>query len=194
MRAGVSAASSVHYPQVVMSNHKLAWKLTKQVPQPLSWGERFLRLYEFKPTGPIIASIHSEYGYGGRVHQLPWSPPTAIRPGPAQAPDDDAPELNTHFEFEGWRIESWDSAPKEDCDWISHYCPSVKWRYSIDQWEAHETEACPRCGYAIPDPVMALWRLKNFDRLPNRTECDNMLGRDRIITQHNAKIWGDSPY
>ena len=74
------------------------------------------------------------------------------------------------FEFEDWRIECYDDIQPvfDECDWVSHYCPVYGWRYRIDQWQIMADGVCPVCCEEVPEEVMTVWQLKNFDKLPTR--------------------------
>jgi hypothetical protein len=69
------------------------------------------------------------------------------------------------FEYKGWVIEHYVGSPKTDCDWISHYCPTYGWRYRTDQWTLMADGVCAGCCQTIPEEIMGVWKLKNFDQL-----------------------------
>lgn len=79
------------------------------------------------------------------------------------------------FELDGWRIEHYKNAGNNDCDWVSHECPTAKWRYRIDQWRLMLDGVCPECCEEVPESVMGVWKLKNFDHLPNTEESKRLI-------------------
>jgi hypothetical protein len=117
---------------------------------------------------------------GGHPVQPPPPPHTLIY-------NDKDPDYNPHFEdlkevtceilfeLDGWQIEHYEGTPTpSEVDWISHDCPVEKWRYRIDQWQLMGDGVCPACCTPVPDEVMGLWKLKNFDKLPAMEEARHM--------------------
>ncbi len=90
------------------------------------------------------------------------------------------------FELDGWQIERYEGTPVSEVDWISHDCPVEKWRYRIDQWQLMNDGVCPACCEAVPDDVMGIWKLKNFDKLPEL--ADTILAPAVFIYQNSKDI------
>jgi hypothetical protein len=75
------------------------------------------------------------------------------------------------FEYEGWVIEHYKNSPPGDCDWISHYCPTYGWRYRTDQWTLLADEICAGCCQTVPEEILGVWKLKNFDHMVGTEEA-----------------------
>ncbi len=115
---------------------------------------------------------------------------------PANAPpvdeygDEITPEIETDtlFEFEGWRIEAYKEAPRDEVDWITHYCSVEGWRVHIDQWTVAADGVCPFCCNAIPEEVLGVWKLKNFDKMPNQEDARSL--NYSTIYDSSADVYG----
>ena len=91
------------------------------------------------------------------------------------------------FELDGWQIEKYVNSPPSENDWISHYCPVYGWRYRIDQWQLMSDGVCPECCTEVPEEVMGVWKLKNFDTLPDVEESRRMSGSGGIYASSAHK-------
>jgi hypothetical protein len=108
---------------------------------------------------------------------IPMQPPQCVagliipREATEEMPYNDAHEIDVKilFTLDSWQIECYDEVDNNfnECDWISHYCPTYGWRYRIDQWQIMSDECCPECCIGIPDEVLGVWKLKNMDKLPS---------------------------
>ena len=112
---------------------------------------------------------------------LPMEPPACApgliipREATAEMPYNEPYEMESKilFTFGDWQIECYDDAQPNfnECDWVSHYCEVYGWRYRVDPWRIIGDEICPMCCEKVPEEVMAVWKLKNFDNLPNKSEA-----------------------
>jgi hypothetical protein len=120
---------------------------------------------------------------GGHPIQPPKIYPKIIYSGPSDPAFncnndqfDDKCDKDILFELDGWSIEHFKGAPPNECDWISHYCPSYGWRYRIDQWCLMADGVCPSCCQEVPGEVMGVWKLNNFDKLPDIEQAKAVIG------------------
>ncbi len=79
------------------------------------------------------------------------------------------------FELDGWSIERYKGASKQEVDWISHYCPTYGWRYNTDMWCIIADGCCNKCCEIIPEDLIGVWKLKNFDNLPDEDTAKAVL-------------------
>lgn len=94
--------------------------------------------------------------------------------------DENEPPTVLIFELDGWSIERYKGTPKGEVDWISHYCPVYGWRYNTDMWCIMADGVCNQCCEEIPEEVIAVWKLKNFDYLPSEEVAKSVLSGDDI--------------
>jgi hypothetical protein len=125
------------------------------------------------------------FSAGGHPVQPPLCPETLIY----NENEPEQPEYVTAndtyiviFKFEGWQIEKYEEADSDEVDWISHPCPSYGWRYRIDQWGLISDGICPACCEEVPEQVMGVWKLKNFDKLPGIDEARVIQGGNVFAT------------
>jgi hypothetical protein len=156
-----------------MSFHDIVRNMMGQAPAvwPMltGWGNKL--------STPKVAGLFTAGG-------LPMQPP-ACTPGliPVSTATPEDPYNEPHepreepceilFTFGSWQIECYKNTPNDfnECDWVSHYCPVYGWRYRIDQFELVQDGVCPECCEEVPEEVMGVWKLKNFDSLPNEGTC-----------------------
>ncbi len=115
---------------------------------------------------------------------LPMEPPAGTpgliipRKARAEAPYNEPYEIKSKilFTFGDWQIECYAEVQPNfnECDWVSHYCEVYGWRYRIDQWRLIGDGVCRMCCEEVPEEVMAVWKLKNFDSLPNQIDARNI--------------------
>jgi hypothetical protein len=76
-------------------------------------------------------------------------------------------DVDIIFKLDDWQIEGYISNPlgpmDPEVDWISHYCKVYGWRYRIGQWELMADGCCPQCCEMVPEEIMGVWKLKNFN-------------------------------
>jgi hypothetical protein len=121
------------------------------------------------------------YTAAGNPMQPPQHKPPGIITVSTATPEDpynDEKEVpyEVLFEYEGWRIERYEDAPRTEVDWISHPCPSYGWRYNTDMWCLMADGVCGECMEPVPDEIMGVWKLRNFDHLPAEDVCKSVLG------------------
>jgi hypothetical protein len=81
------------------------------------------------------------------------------------------------FKDKGWSI--WGIPGYEDMfDTVYHKCPWTKnWLLKnkpISTYEMKKMQTCMHCGEDIPDSIMGIWKLKNFDLLSEEEAfCSN---------------------
>jgi hypothetical protein len=148
-------------------------------------------------NGPLSATPGVQFFTAGGV---PMQPPAyytdLIVPAnaPIQTEDDwldieEAP-YEIHFELDGWQIESYTNSPSNDLDWVSHYCSVAKWRYRIDQWSVMGSGVCSCCCEPIPEEVIGVWKLKNFDHLPSPEDL-GLVNYSTILSTSTSLAPGD---
>ena len=103
----------------------------------------------------------------------------------------------TIFEYEGWFIESVSASfPPGPAgyslppgpDTVSHYCPVLKWKKQISPYHLIADGVCPVCCVAVPDEVMGVWKLKNFNNLPSLSEATSTIAQNIALG-----AWDDTP-
>ena len=79
------------------------------------------------------------------------------------------------FEDQGWAI--WAIPGYEGMfDEVYHKCPWQKnWFFKskgISVYTMDNGDSCPHCGTPIPDSIVGLWKLKNFDLLQAKHQAE----------------------
>lgn len=68
-------------------------------------------------------------------------------------------------------------ADQHSWDWVWHKCPWKKnWalkQKSLSIWTMDTHTHCPHCGEEIPEGVMALWKMNNWDALQALHQAQN---------------------
>ena len=155
------------------------------------------KLYPFM-SGPFAAAQTANSQIvtaGGHPVQPPHAPVPLIH-SEDNGCDDDIwatkmdEDIEILFTYEGWSIERWKEAPKSDADWISHYCPSYGWRFRTDQWTLMADGICEECCQTVPEEILGVWKLKNFDNLVST----DVARRDQTPFLHGPNDPMEDPY
>lgn len=81
----------------------------------------------------------------------------------------------TIFTDEKWTIVS-DTEFPENFDYVSHKCPWKKnWFLKpkpLSVYTMDKLQTCQHCGTDIPDSIVGLWKLKNFDKLQAKHQAE----------------------
>ena len=92
----------------------------------------------------------------------------------------------TIFEYEGWFIETAKGGFIETAkggfipepDTVSHYCPVLKWKKQISQYSLIADGVCPSCCEVVPEEVIGVWKLKNFNNIPSLSESKSVIAQN----------------
>lgn len=91
------------------------------------------------------------------------------------------------FAFNEWTVfeqeEDQDAYWNLDYDVVTHSCGWFHRRAIIHAWEMINTVACKRCGVTIPDEIVGIWKLHNFNRIQ----------RDEGAESFYRSAFGDAP-
>lgn len=87
----------------------------------------------------------------------------------------DGRTMETLFTDEKWTIES-DTEFPDNFDYVSHKCPWKKnWLLKskpMSVYTMDKLQTCQHCGTDIPDSIVGLWKLKNFDKLQAKHQAE----------------------